>query len=145
MTLVRTPNEAALDRAGAALIYALEQAGWRLINVEIDTHRETARIEIKGFDGRLLTLDARDGRASITREVEERWMERPAKQRRGFPVARYRYHLLGRTRYPGFRSAMRSLSHYLADNAPRATLPREVSRRLLGPLCDGWGEREVSP
>lgn len=121
-----------------ALVHALEGAGWQLMTAEIDTHNATARIEIKGCNGRLVTLDARNGSATVTRE--QMAVETVRVGRRGdvFRAERLRTEFLGRSRYPGLRSAMRSLAHYLADNAPAAALPRPESARLLAPLLTDW-------
>lgn len=120
--------------AQRALVRALESAGWRLRAVEIDTHRATARVELVRADGLLVTLDARDGRASITREMTDR--EVVAVGRRGDRSRAERLHMrfVGRSRHEGVRSALRSLCNYVEDNAPVGKLPRSSVRALFAPL-----------
>jgi hypothetical protein len=126
------------DAAQRVLVHALERAGWTLLSAEIDTHNATARIEIKGANGRLVTLDARNGRATITRETLAVETVRTGRRGDSYRAERLRTEFIGRTRCEGLRTAMRSLAYYLADNAPAAALPRTESKRLLAPLLTGW-------
>ena len=126
-----------VDSRVSDLVQALEQAGWRLTSAEIDTHASTARIEIKGGD-RLITLDARNGRATLTREIVRIDTVRVGRRGDTCRVDRLHTTFLGRSRYDGLRSAMRGLANYLADNAPIAALPISDTRRLLAPLLTGW-------
>lgn len=112
--------------------YALESMGWELLTCEIDLACAAARIELRCGD-RHVTLDAREGRASITRE--RRVAKSVAVGRRGdrFLAERVGYELIGRTRHEGVRSALRHLCSYVASNGTRA-LPPGAVRGLLAPV-----------
>jgi len=126
----------ALRPSEVALVAALEGMGWELLTCEIDMHSETARVEIKRFDGRLVTLDARNGKATVTRE-QQRWTTAKI-GRRGDEcrVDRLGTEFLGREHCLGPRHALKKMCTYLADNpAPgRPALPAQDVRRLVAPL-----------
>lgn len=130
-----------------ALVHALERAGWALLTCELDMHAQTARVELRRFDGRRVTLDARNGKATITREQDRTRQVLVGaggceSRRGGLPCERTAPELIGRTRYEGARSALRSLCTYLADNAVsehRLTAPG--MRALFGPVMS---ETEVA-
>ena len=116
----------------ALLERVLDRAGWRLLNVEIDLSSETARVEVRKGDLHV-TFDARNGRATLTREIvtlcrvdqlvgSGRW--RPERLHTRF---------IGRQSYEGVRSGLRAMSNYLADNAKVPTLRADVrdAMRLL--------------
>lgn len=138
----RVSDGAGLVRSSATVLVAtLERAGWQLLSFEVDVDRATARVEILGSNGRLVTLDACNGRATLTREVVSFRTETcgaGGARGRGFRAERLRAEFIGRSQYPGLRSAMRGLAHYLADNAPVAALPRETARKILAPTLDAW-------
>lgn len=135
------------DSYERVLVHRLEQAGWQLLTFEINLHAATARVELKRFDGRFVTLDARNGKASITREQADTkhvtigagWC---VSNRGGMPTARTRMLLLGRQRYEGARSAFRALANYIADNAIRGELTRHEAKRLLAPMLSLPGDVE---
>jgi len=116
--------------------HRLERAGWTILSANIDLTRETARLELRSSEGRVVTLDCRSGKATITREqAEERTV---VVGRRGdrFPARAVGHRFLGRERFPsGVRTALRYLSHYLVENAPLVAgkmHARDGLRLLLG-------------
>lgn len=117
--------------AQRAIACALERMGWQMLAVDVDMVAETARIEVKRRDGLLVTLDARIGSASITREMMR--TETTIVGRRGdrFLAERLRYEFLGRQRYTGVRSATRGLCYYLAENATTTALSAYDVRNLF--------------
>lgn len=131
-------NLAKRTAAHAALIHAMERIGWSFLACEINMHEETARIEMKRADGRLITLDARNGKATITRE-QQRWTTAKA-GRRGdvYRSERLGAEFLGRDHFIGARHALKKLCGYLADNpvdGARA-LPAQHVRALVAPLMN---------
>ena len=113
----------------------LERIGWVLSSVEIDLANSTARVEVRRGE-LLVTFDARNGKATTTRE--QIVTERVVIGRRGdrCPVDRLRTVFLGRAHHEGIRSGLRWLCSYLADNAPVQIPAREV-RALFAPLMAG--------
>ena len=107
--------------------------GWTVNAIELDLVVQSLRIELRN-GGRVVTFDARNGKATITRELVER--EGVAVGRRGdrCRVERLRTVFVGRTVLPGLRSGLRALSDYVADNASGNVLradAREIFRPLL--------------
>ena len=100
-----------------ALQLTLDRGGWTILAVEIDLIRSTARVEVKRDDGLHVTLDARNGSATLTRElVSLRRAEGPVGSGRWRPE-RLHTEFIGRQRFEGPRAALRGLCNYLADNA----------------------------
>lgn len=128
------------DSAQRALVHALERSGWSLLSCELDMHRQTARVELKRVDGRLVTLDARNGKATLTREqlgtrrvlVGAGGLE---SRRGGLPSDRIHVTFLGRDACLGARHGLKKLCQYLCDNAaaPHA-LPASQWRALMAPM-----------
>ena len=118
--------------ASAALVRTLERAGWQLLAVDIDMTRETARIELRRGET-FVTFDARNGKATTTRERQEIRQERFG--RRGDVCMVYRVHMnfIGRARHEGARSGLRWLTNYIADNSATPLHASEV-RLMLAPL-----------
>ena len=113
---------------------ALERSGWTVSNAEIDVSRGTARVEVKGFNGRLVTLDVRSsGAATLTREVME--AEPVTVGRRGdrARVERLRIVFLGRDRFDSPGRAVQALVDYLSENSP-AALSRADATAALAPM-----------
>lgn len=127
---------AAVDPAIRALQLGLERAGWTIIAAEIDLSRETARIEVKRADGRHITFDARNGRATITREHMERRPVFIKQVVKGYIAERIEMRFLGRTSHEGARSGLRAMCSYIADNAIVPTSAIDV-RRLFALVMDG--------
>lgn len=122
-------------KADASVIAAgLELAGWRLAAVEIDTVANTGRVELVSFAGRVVTLDVRHGKGTVTREQRE--VRTTTVGRRGdrAPVVRIVHTFLGRSRVDGVRSGLRVVANYIEDNAPDGRLTRGAARVLLAPL-----------
>lgn len=122
-------------KPAASLAKGLQSLGWELRAVDVDLDAESCRIEIASGN-RLVTFDARNGSASITREIVDH--EQVVVGRRGdrMPVNRIRMRLLGRTRCQGLRSGLRELSHYVADNSS-ALITHSAARDLFLPLLQG--------
>lgn len=110
----------------------LESIGWQLLSVEIDLGAETARIELAQGDLRVM-LDARNGRATITRELMETAKRRVGRKGDITIVSRISPRFLSRQNCGGLRSGLRTLAHYVADNAPHA-LGHAEARDLFRPL-----------
>lgn len=129
-------TDALCGSAVRALQIGLERVGWTIIAAEIDLSRETARIEAKRDDGRYITFDARNGRATITREHMDRRSVFVKQVVKGYIAERIEMRFLGRTSHEGARSGLRSLCSYLADNAVVPTSAIDV-RRLFALVMDG--------
>jgi hypothetical protein len=121
-----TTKTAALE----SLEKMLERGGWRINAIDLDLHHSTARVEVARIDGLQVTLDARNGRASITREMLK--PEAPKTQRNRYSSG-LTTQFLGRTCAEGPRHGLKILCDYIADNATTPLLPFEV-RRVMA-LC----------
>lgn len=126
----------AIDAAGVTarmrlLQIGLERAGWQVLAVEIDISRETARIELRRGDLQV-TFDARNGRASTTRERVRR--ETVLVGRRGdrFRAERIAMEFVGRTRHEDARSGLHWLAQYVADNGDHRLGAADVLALLGG-------------
>ena len=114
-----------------ALQHTLDRGGWTILAVEIDLVRSTARVEVKRDDGLHVTLDARNGSATLTRElVSLRRAEGPVGSGRWRPE-RLHTEFIGRQRFEGPRAALRGLCNYLADNAIGAPMLRADVRKAM--------------
>lgn len=125
------------NRSAPAVVRDLELVGWRLAAVEIDTVANTARVELVSSAGRVVTLDVRNGKGTVTREQRE--VRTTTVGRRGdrTVVERVGHTFLGRSPVEGVRSGLRTVARYIADNAPGGRLNRETARALLAPLLGG--------
>ena len=99
-----------------------------IVAVDIDIPAGSARVELRCGDRRV-TLDARGGRCSTTREIVG-FVDSPRRYQ-----GRWQVLLLGRTRHEGIRSGLLWLSTYVAENGSDALHVADV-RRALGPLMD---------
>lgn len=120
----------------SALALGLEAAGWRVLALELDLSRETVRIEVRRADGLNVVFDARNGRASLTREVIETEAVRVGRRGDVARVERLRPRFVGRVSRLGVRQGLRVFCDYLADNTSVA-LPSGAVRNMLRPLMDG--------
>lgn len=118
--------------AGAALVRTLERAGWQLLAVDIDMTRETARIELRRGE-LFVTFDARNGKASTTRERQEIRTYKAGRKGDIYRAERVHMHFIGRARHEGARSGLRWLTNYIADNSATPLTAGEV-RLMLAPL-----------
>lgn len=125
------------------LAVTLERAGWTILNLEMNLSAGVAKIDLRGFNNRLVTFYA-DGhnRASLT--VDIAGCETVAVGRRGdrARVERLTTALLSRQRFEGARSGLRGLCNYLADNAPiSGRLTTGDIRKAIVSLMDGGAHR----
>ena len=127
----------------AMLVHGLESAGWSILALEMDLTRETARIEVRRADGLNVTFDARNGRASLAREVIERGTVRVGRRGDVARVERLHPVFVGRASGMGVRQGLRVFCEYLADNAAKALHPGEV-RNLFRPLMNGGAHALLS-
>lgn len=126
------------DRRASALSAALGQLGWECVQADVDLRAMKARLCLQHHSGRIVTLDADgSGRASVTREQQEWRTEHTGRRGDRFLADRLGVAFLGRSRYPGIRSAMRGLADYLADNAG---VDRQLARAPLAGLLAGARE-----
>lgn len=129
-------EDTGMDVRQKSLVLLLHRAGWQVNGVEVDLVRATARVELQSYDGRLVTLDARNGRATLTREQVERSNVTVGRRGDRCRVERLQTRFLGRDLVGlGMRSGLRALCRYLADNSPRslpATAFRAGFASLLG-------------
>lgn len=132
MNLTKPDLPVGIADSVAILQRGLESIGWQILALDINATDGHARIELRCGD-RLITFDARDGKATTTRERAE--VETVSVGRRGdrFRAERLRVRLLGRDRHHGMRSGLRWLASYLEQNAPVKTLSGSV-REMLRPL-----------
>lgn len=125
------------------LLATLERAGWTVASLEIDLAAGYAKVDLRGFNNRLVTFFA-DGhdRASLTVDLVGR--ETVSVGRRGdrARVERVTSTMLGRQRFYGVRVGIRGLCNYLADNAP---IPGRLTsgdvRNAFVALMDGQPRR----
>lgn len=130
MTITTT---AATTTAQRTLVHTLERLGWSIASAEVDLVTNTARIELRRVDGLLVTLDARNGNVSITRERVRVEVEVTGRRGDRCRSEVLRTEFLGRTRHEGIRSALRSLANYVEDNATTTT-PRFTARPAFAAL-----------
>jgi len=99
--------------------------GWRLLSVEVDECRQTARVEALGPDGVHVTLDVRSGRAMLERERRE--LRDSPRGRRGdrYRAAEWCTEFLGRQRFADIGEGLREFSVYLLEHAPAPLLADE--------------------
>jgi hypothetical protein len=104
-----------VDARRAVLVASLERLGWTLVNAEVDVGRETARIELRSGE-RLVTLDVRNGRATLTRE--RAGVETVTVGRRGdiTRVDRLKTEFVGRQKFATPAEAAKALVDYAVDN-----------------------------
>jgi hypothetical protein len=115
------------DRVALATV-ALEQLGWDLLSCEIDLSHETFRLEL-GRDALRVTLDARNGRVMLEREIVR--LARPSNVRHTHGLSWERV-LLGRRRPEGVRSGLLLLANYIQDNGAARLEARAAVALLLG-------------
>lgn len=118
-----------------ALQLTLERMGWMLLAAEIDLAADTLRIELRCGE-RLVTIDARKGRATCTREIVRHVQTRIGRRGDVTVVDRLHVDFLGRTTFEGPRHAMRWLADYIADNSD-GRLAGIEARNLLRLVMDG--------
>jgi len=129
--LSTTATDILTTTAQRTLVHTLERLGWSLTSAEVDLVTNTARIELRRVDGLLVTLDARNGTVSITRERVRVEVKRMGRDRYRAEVLRTDF--LGRTRHEGIRSGLRALANYVEDNATTAA-PRFTARPAFAAL-----------
>lgn len=120
---------------------SLERLGWNVTSVDIDLVRGTARIELRRGD-RLVTFDARNGRATTTRERIRRTLATVGRRGDVTVVERLQLEFVGRERHEGIRSGLRWLANYVGDNATRPALrgeARAAFRLILNANVVGGG------
>lgn len=117
---------------------ALLAIGWAIEAVEIDLVHGRVRMELLSTEGRLVTLDAREGSASITRERVERYVVAVGRRGDRSRAECVRVTFLGRTKLTcGARSALRVLCDYLADNAPVPQIDASAARAAMRLVIGG--------
>jgi hypothetical protein len=114
----------------AQLEHTLARGGWRVNTIDLDLQNGAARVEVIRTDGLRVTLDARQGRASVTREI----LSSPALENRNlFNTRKQTDVFLGRIWAEGPRHGLKIFCDYIADNAMTPLLPIEVRRTMA--LC----------
>ncbi len=124
---VLAPSTAlALGRARLALACS----GWELKSVEIDMVGRAARIEVSR-GGRHVTLDVRQGKASVSRESWD--LEQAPVGRRGdrFVAVRLAPRFLGRERFDSAQAALRYFADYIDGNGNDQLVGHEAFQLLL--------------
>lgn len=132
---LRSSGAGAVD-SFRCLAVGLERIGWQLSACELDLDQQTARVELKRADGLLVVLDARGGRCSVTREMQERATVTVGPRHDRARVERLSHRLIGRDWMSGPRQGLRWLCAYVADNASIA-LPAADVRALFAPVMHG--------
>ena len=110
---------------------ALACSGWELKSAEIDMVGCTARIEVSR-GGRHVTLDVRQGKATVSREVWD--IEQATVGRRGdrSVVERIVPNFLGRARFESAQLALRYFADYIEGNGNGQLVGRDAFQLLLG-------------
>lgn len=126
-----------------SLLVTLERAGWTVASLEVDLVAGYAKVDLRGFNSRLVTFFAdRHDRASLT--VDLIGCETVAVGRRGdrARVERVASTMLSRQHFRGIRVGIRGLCAYLADNAPvPGRLTSGEARKAFAALMDGQPRR----
>lgn len=81
----------------------------------------TARIELRA-GALLVTFDARNGRATVTREAIVRDVALVGRRGDRFRAETIRAEFIGRSKHQSIREGLRALSDYVSDNAPAAAM-----------------------
>lgn len=115
-----------------ALERTLERAGWRIMAADIDMSRETARIELRRGE-LFVTFDARNGKATTTRERQEVKQERAGRRGDIYMAERLHMHFIGRAHHDNARDGLSWLAGYLADNSAGALTVGEA-QAMLAPM-----------
>ena len=105
--------------------------GWEVHALELDLVRGRGRLELCRRDGRLVTLDAQGGRATITREHLFESVAVVGRRGDRIPVRRVGARFLGRSHHEGVRSGLKALAHYVADNSSTERLQARNLFRLI--------------
>jgi hypothetical protein len=117
------------------LVRTLEQVGWQIRELAIDTHNNYVVVRLHRADGRWIHVDCTERASSV-----ERWQRQNVdgrtRERRPVPVDVLEDEFLGRIKCAGFRSALREMCNYVASNpAPGfAALHASELRKALGPM-----------
>lgn len=154
--IVRSPAKtggASLQKRAAVAL--LERGGWELIQADIDMIAGTARVVVRSFGRRWVTLHA-DGfgrRCYVERQAE---VLRPVKIGAGglpcsgggrgdsIPGERSEWFLLGRDHTEGIRSGARFLAAYLADNSDGQLSLADARRAFGGLLTEATKRAEIA-
>jgi len=127
-----------IDAAQRVAQHSLARLGWEIRVADVNLAAETVRLTLASTCGRLVTLDARGGKASVTREQTERYTASTGRRGDKAIVERVRTRLLGRTKFDcGARTAMRMFANYLADNSPVAQVEAADARNAVRLLMGG--------
>lgn len=114
------------------LSHSLHGWGWECLQADLDLVAGKARIVLRSYTGRVVTLDADGlGRVSITREQAESTTVLVGRRGDRFRAERETHVFLGRARYDGIPSALRGLADYVADNAG---IGRQIARAPFATL-----------
>ncbi len=123
-----------LSLDGPRLDVMLAQLGWELESLDIDLPGHALRIIVRRDDGLLLTFDARNGRASMTRERTERDAQLVGRRGDRFRAETIKMAFLGRTRHDSIKAGLASFASYLMDNAATPAIHGKASAAVLEPL-----------
>lgn len=116
----------------SALERTLERAGWQIGAVDVDLVRRTARIELRSGN-RLVTFDARNGRAVTTRELVDIQTEKRGRRGDIYRSECIHMRLMGREKHGDAASGLAWLADYIAENSSTA-LPAGEVRAMLAPV-----------
>lgn len=116
-----TPERVALATA------ALDRLGWDLLSCEVDTVHGTFRLEVRR-EALHVTLDARNGRVLLEREVVRQRQARNVRHTHGQIWDR---EFLGRRHPEGLRHGLRMLANYIQDNGAPQLEARAAVALLL--------------
>lgn len=114
------------------LASALSAHGWEVMAVEINAVTERAYVQVRRHDGLHVTLAAEASRGHLVRERHSHTQVTVGRRGDRFIADRVTVELVGRDRVGGWRSGLRALSSYIADNTP--ALPAAEVRRLFAPM-----------
>lgn len=148
---VRAGGASLQHRAAVAL---LERGGWELLQADIDMIAGTARVVLRSFGQRWVTLHS-DGfgrRCYVEREYEiTRHVRRGAGLCEvkgggagGLHCVETERQLLGRDHTEGIRSGARFLAAYLADNSDGRLSLADARRAFGGLLTEATKQAEIA-
>jgi len=136
--LTKQQTQTELAQRAKVLTSALALLGWELTSFELDLVRETARVDLRRGDRKVIMIAPGPDRAVIERfRVVEEHVTIGRRGDRSI-ARRLRDEFLWRSRSGGFRAGLRELCYYIAENSTPA-LPSAAVRALFAPMLAPYG------
>lgn len=120
---IATASQRAIERT-------LDRIGWELRSIEVNVATRHARVEVRRAET-IVTLDASDRSASVTRERQRVRAETIGPHWNRTRVERLGHELVGRSKHGTFAEGLASLATYMVDNGNGRELASSTIVRLL--------------